>query len=120
MCLFAMLAAFFPRVAFGLYWLARPEQVSRVFGDMLLWPLLGLIFLPFTTLFYTILWSANGLSGWDWLWVGIAFLLDLSHYAAGGWFNRDKIPGYASDTPSYTPSPPPNYPPSGPPPSGNP
>src|SRR6476619_6140188 len=70
MCLFAVLAGFFPRIAFAVYWIARPTQVDLVFGSFI-WPLLGLIFLPFTTLMYTILWSAGGLQGWDWLWVGI-------------------------------------------------
>jgi len=56
MCLFALLAGLFPRVAFAIYWIARPNVVSAVFGGFFLWPLLGLVFLPFTTLMYTILW----------------------------------------------------------------
>ena len=93
MCLFAILAGIFPRVAFGIYWIARPAVVDAVFGTFI-WPLLGLIFLPFTTLMYTLLWNAGtGVSGSDWLWVGIAFLLDLGHYASSAYGNRDKIPG---------------------------
>jgi hypothetical protein len=93
MCLFALLAGVFPRVAFAIYWIARPNVVDAVFGS-LIWPLLGLIFLPFTTLIYTILWTAGtGVSGWDWLWVGIALLLDLAHYGSSAYGNRDKIPG---------------------------
>lgn len=94
MCLFAVLAGLFPRFAFLIYWIARPNVVDAVFGGMLLWPLLGLVFLPFTTLMYTILWSVTGLSGWDWLWVGIAFVLDLGHYGASAYGNRNRIPGY--------------------------
>jgi hypothetical protein len=96
MCLFAMLAGLFPRVAFAIYWIARPNAIEAAFGGMLLWPLLGLVFLPFTTLMYTLLWSATGLSGWDWLWVGIAFLLDIGHYGYSAYGNRDRIPGYGS------------------------
>jgi hypothetical protein len=93
MCLFALLAGVFPRVAFAIYWIARPNVVDAVFGS-LIWPLLGLIFLPFTTLIYTILWTAGtGVSGWDWLWVGIALVLDLAHYGSSAYGNRDKIPG---------------------------
>jgi hypothetical protein len=94
MCLFAILAGLFPRVAFAIYWIARPNIVQAVFGGMLLWPLLGLIFLPFTTLMYTILWTGGtGIAGSDWLWIGIAFVLDLGHYGASAYGNRDKIPG---------------------------
>ena len=32
---------------------------------------------------YVILWRAGGLSGWDWFWVAIAALLDVSHWGAG-------------------------------------
>jgi hypothetical protein len=96
MCLFAMLAGLFPRVAFAIYWIARPNAIEAAFGGMLLWPLLGLVFVPFTTLMYTLLWTVTGLSGWDWLWVGIAFVLDLGHYGYSAYGNRDRIPGYGS------------------------
>ena len=97
MCLFAILAGLFPRVAYAIFWIARPNQVAAAFNDVLFWPLLGLIFLPFTTLMYTILWSPGvGLSNADWVWVGIALLLDLSHYAYRAYGNRDRIPGMSS------------------------
>lgn len=99
MCLFAILAGMFPRIAYAIFWLARPASVSLVFGGNLIWPLLGLIFLPFTTLMYTILWSATGLTGWDWVWVAIAFLLDAGHYTYSAYGNRDRMPGM-SGTPS--------------------
>jgi hypothetical protein len=93
MCLFAILAGLFPRVAFAIYWIARPAVVDAAFGTFIV-PLLGLIFLPFTTLMYTILWtSGKGISGWDWLWIGIAFVLDLGHYGSSAYGNRDKVPG---------------------------
>ena len=67
--------------------------MAAAFGDVLLWPLLGLVFLPFTTLMYTILWGPGGLSGGDWIWVGIAFVLDLGHYTYSAYGNRDRVPG---------------------------
>jgi hypothetical protein len=94
MCLFAILAGLAPRLAFAIYWIARPAAVAAAFGDFLLWPLLGLMFLPFTTLMYTILWGPGGLTGADWLWVGIAFVLDLGHYTYSAYGNRNQIPGY--------------------------
>ena len=58
-------------------------------------PLLGLIFLPFATLIYVILWRTGGLSGWDWFWVILAGVLDLAHWG-GAWTQRRDAPGYPS------------------------
>jgi hypothetical protein len=80
-CLFAILAGVFPRLALFIVWIARPERVDAAF-DSFIWPLLGLIFLPFATLIYVILWQVGGLSGWDWFWVAIAALFDLGHWGA--------------------------------------
>jgi hypothetical protein len=88
-----MLAGLFPRLAFAIYWIARPGVIETVFGGMLIWPFLGMIFLPFTTLMYVLLWSVSGLAGFDWLWVGIALLFDIGHYSYSAYGNRDRIPG---------------------------
>jgi hypothetical protein len=96
MCLFALLAGLFPRFAFAIYWIARPNVVDAAFSSFV-WPLLGLVFLPFTTLMYTILWTSGaGVSGTDWLWVGLALVLDLGHYGASAYNNRGQIPGMGS------------------------
>ena len=81
-CLFVLLAGVFPRFALFIVWVARPTMVDRAFGSWV-WPLLGLIFLPFATLMYVILWQTGGLSGWDWFWVALAALLDMAHWGAG-------------------------------------
>ena len=94
-CLIALMAAFAPRLAFLLIWIARPAYVDAVF-DTFIFPLLGLIFLPFTTLMWVILdQPAVGMHGWDWLWIVIAVFLDLSHYA-GAYAERGRMPGRAS------------------------
>jgi hypothetical protein len=78
--LLALLSAFAPRFVFLVIWLARPVYVDSVFDTFIL-PLLGLIFLPFTTLMYVFLAAPPfGVSGLEWIWIGIAVLLDLSHY----------------------------------------
>ena len=41
-CLLALMAAFFPRLAFLIVWLARPTLVAAAFGNFFLWPLLGI------------------------------------------------------------------------------
>jgi hypothetical protein len=80
-CLFVLLAAFAPRLLFLMVWIARPTYVDAVFDTWIL-PLLGLIFLPFTTLMWVLLDAPpTGVEGWDWLWIIIAVGLDLTHYA---------------------------------------
>jgi hypothetical protein len=45
---------------------------------------LGVIFLPLTTLIYTLLHTVGvGLTGWEWFWVGLAFVGDLGHWFGG-------------------------------------
>ena len=80
-CLLVLLSAIAPRVVFLIVWVARPNMVDAAFTTWI-WPLLGIIFLPFATLMYVILWTAGGLSSADWLWVGLAVLLDISHWGS--------------------------------------
>jgi hypothetical protein len=96
MCLLAFVALLFPRLAFGILWLARPAAIDATF-DTVIWPLLGIIFLPFTTLLYVLLWTAGpGIEGFDWVWLAGAVFLDLGHYGVTAYSNRDKIPGMSS------------------------
>ena len=55
-CLFVMFAAFFPRLAVLFIWLARPAFFEAALGSALV-ALLGILFLPFTTLMYVLLWT---------------------------------------------------------------
>jgi hypothetical protein len=91
-CLFALFAGVFPRLAVFIVWVARPERVDAAFSTFL-WPLLGIIFLPFATLIYLLLYTpGRGLSGWDWFWVVLAALLDIGHWGASA-TQRNQIPG---------------------------
>jgi hypothetical protein len=95
-CLLAVFGAFFPRLAVLFIWIARPAYFTAAFGDLILWPLLGIIFLPFTTLIYVLLWSPAGLSGFDWLWLILAFVLDIGHLVGSGYANRERAGGFYS------------------------
>ena len=93
-CLFALGAAFFPRLALLFLWLFTP-LVNRAFHFTFIWPLLGLIFLPFTTLMYVFAYIPGvGLHGWGWFVVALGFLLDISSYGGSAYSNRNRIPGY--------------------------
>jgi hypothetical protein len=58
-----------------------------------IWPLLGFIFVPWTTLMYVLV-APDGVVGFDWIWLVLAVLADIGVYASGGYGNRDRIPGY--------------------------
>src|SRR4029079_12454217 len=55
-CLFAIFAGCFPRLGTFIIWLARPECFSDAFNDSWFVPLIGVIFLPLTTLMYVLVW----------------------------------------------------------------
>ena len=94
-CLFALLAVLSPRFALALVWIFTNEVTKAFHGSFIL-PLLGLIFLPFTTLIYSLAYVTGvGLTGWGWVWVILAFILDLAAYGGSGYANRDRIPGTA-------------------------
>ena len=86
-CFFATLWFFGPRLAFLIYRLIPIGRlrIAATFNTFI-WPLLGLIFLPWTTLMYVIVFPAVS---FDWLWLGLALLADISSYAAGAARRRD-------------------------------
>jgi hypothetical protein len=83
-CLLALLALISPRLVLFL---------MAVFGDVLshayhnwLIPLIGFFVLPWTTLAYAAFWDwapGHHVSGIDWFFIALAFLLDLSSWAGG-------------------------------------
>jgi hypothetical protein len=86
-CLFAILAALSPRLALVLVWIFT-NLVDRAFEGFLL-PLLGLIFLPFTTLLYVLAYKpVVGVSGWGWFLVFLGVLFDLGSYGGGAFGRR--------------------------------
>jgi hypothetical protein len=81
-CLFAILSGFFPRLGLALVWIFTNE-VDQAYDTWVL-PLLGLIFLPLTTLVYALFWAPlGGVDGIEWFWVGLAFLFDIGALGAG-------------------------------------
>jgi hypothetical protein len=82
MCCFALvLLGLGPRVALALWWIFG-ERVDAAFGSWIV-PLLGLLFLPWTTLAYVIVWSpVVGATGADWLLVALGVVADIATYSA--------------------------------------
>ena len=82
MCCFLLLfAAFGPRFAIIAMWLFG-DRVDAAF-ESALWPLLGLLLAPWTTLMYLLVWSpVGGVTGGEWIIVGLGVILDIGTYAA--------------------------------------
>jgi hypothetical protein len=80
-CLFLLAAGIGPRIALGAWWIFG-DKVDAAFSTWV-WPLLGLVFLPWTTLFYVIAWAPiGGVSGAWWIFVAIGVALDIATYSA--------------------------------------
>ena len=100
MCCFLLaLFALGPRIGLLVYWLIPygRVQISLAFSNWF-WPLLGWIFLPWTTLMYVFVYGANGLVGFDWVWLGLALVADIATYTGGG-YKRREVPGYPATAP---------------------
>jgi hypothetical protein len=91
-CFWTILVFLGPRFANIIWWIANPNRWVSSTGafDSALWPILGILFLPWTTLMYVLVFP-GGVGGWDWLWMGMAVLADISMYAGGGAGNRDRL-----------------------------
>jgi hypothetical protein len=98
-CFFIALMTLGPRFALLIYWLIPygRVQVALAFNTWF-WPLLGLIFLPWTTLMYVLVYGANGIVGFDWVWVGLALVGDIAAYS-GSAYKRKEIPYYPTTAP---------------------
>ncbi len=91
-CLLAMFGGLFPRLGVLIIWIARPALVDAAFNTFIL-PLLGIIFLPFTTLIYVIVYVPGvGLTSWGLFWVILALVLDVGQLGAS-YTQRNQIPG---------------------------
>ena len=82
MCCFALgVMGLGPRFGVLFIWIFG-SRVDNAFGSWI-WPLLGLLFAPWTTLMYILAWGPiSGVSGAGWILVGIGVALDVATYAA--------------------------------------
>ncbi len=92
-CMFTTLVLLGSRFAGILWWLIQPVRWQAAFNNSRLWPVLGLLFLPWLTLMYVIV-APGGINGFDWVWLGLALVADIASYSGGAYGNRDRL-GYA-------------------------
>ncbi|MGA2821696.1 MAG: hypothetical protein ABSF61_13735 [Anaerolineales bacterium] len=87
------------RIAILLWWLSDRQRFILAFKNWALpvnfaipvwvWPLLGGIFLPWTTLAYLFVFP-GGIVGYKWIVLGVALLIDLAGYG-GSYRHRDRF-----------------------------
>ena len=97
-CAFLMLVLLGPRVVGVFWWIFQPLRWQSAFSSFLgggnlwwIWPVLGIVFLPWTTIMYVIV-APGGIVSWDWLWLGLMLVADIASYSSGA--GRKRIPGY--------------------------
>lgn len=80
-CAFALVLAGAPRLATLVWWFVQPARMGATFSGWLL-PLLGIVFLPWTTLMYIIVFP-GGLTLVNWVFLGLALAVDIGSYGSG-------------------------------------
>jgi len=91
MCCF-ITALFFlgPRAAILIWWLIDSARWAAAFTGSFIWPLLGFLLAPWTTLMYVLVFQ-GGITGFDWIWLGLGVIADIGSYAGGGYGNRERF-----------------------------
>jgi len=89
-CFVVLFALVSPRLALFFVWLFS-DWLSRAFDSWAV-PLIGFFLLPWTTLAYAAMWALgnDGVHGFEWFIVVLAFLADLSSHFEGA---RMRQPG---------------------------
>jgi hypothetical protein len=75
--------AFWPRLWILGFWIFDHRGLGQAFSTWVI-PALGFLVLPWTTLLYAWMWSigSDGVHGWEWITVVIAFVIDIWFWVA--------------------------------------
>lgn len=94
MCLLLMTLLLGPRAGIIFWWIINPDRWDRAF-DTIIWPFLGFLLLPWTTLMFVAVAPTGNVESWDWMWLIFAFFGDMFSYAGNAYTNKERI-GYSS------------------------
>lgn len=93
-CFVGCLALAFPRVTLVLVWLFGGRYLERAYDGEMLWPVLGFLFMPLTTLAFAYGMNSIGRSGQmeplGWLLTAVAVLIDLGILGGSGYSARSR------------------------------
>ncbi len=92
-CLFVTLILVSPRMGVGALWLFT-DWIDRAYNERLLIPILGIIFLPWTTALFAVGYIIDESAG-AWAWIGfvVGLFLDIALQAGSATMTRRR---YAS------------------------
>jgi hypothetical protein len=82
-CLLVVGFSIAPRAMLVLAWLFS-DRWQVVWSGEWLWPLLGIIFVPYTTIMYVLVWDPAGFAGTDWLWIVLGLMRSTSCIGGSG------------------------------------
>jgi hypothetical protein len=94
-CLLSLLLLGGARIAGIFWWAINPDRWDRAFNGEWIWPVLGIIFLPWTTIFWVLVAPTGNPTGVDWIVIAFGVFIDLASYGGSGYGNRNQIPGYS-------------------------
>ena len=87
MCCLAAISVFFgARLAVIVWWLFDQARWSRAFDSFWI-GFIGFLFVPWLTLAYVLVFP-GGVTGFDWVILGLGLLFDLASYTSGGYSRR--------------------------------
>jgi hypothetical protein len=92
MCGLLILLLTGPRTLILLWWLLAPGRWERAF-ESVAWPILGFLFLPWTTLMFVVVAPSGNVESGDWPWLLMAFVLDWFTTISGYFLNRGRVRG---------------------------
>jgi len=100
-CITTLALVFISRVAILIWWLSDPQRFKLAFMGWIpsgnpsfpvwIWPVLGILFLPWTTLAYLYVFP-EGIVGYEWIILGVGLLIDLAGHG-GSYRHRHRIYG---------------------------
>jgi hypothetical protein len=90
----ALFGLILPRVVGVYWWLTDASRWTAVFGSGPFIPALGILFVPWTTIFYVFFWKPEGIDLIGWIVIAIAFVGDIGTYGGGFLGNRDRVESY--------------------------
>jgi len=91
-CLTGVFGIVLPRFALLVGWYNNPTAWNALYGSQLLFGL-GWLAIPWTTLIYGFV-APNGMSLVNWIFVLLAFLLDIGTYGLGFFGGRKQYSSY--------------------------
>jgi hypothetical protein len=96
--LFILMVLIGPRFANVVWWLLQPTRYNITFPNAI-FGILGIIFIPWTSLMYVIVFP-GGITGFDWLWLGIALFADISSYGSSAYGGKKQMSTPKPTTPT--------------------